>query len=197
MARAARLIHLLIAAGAGCSTASATIAPPPATSAAPANGAPTVSLSQHCQMAIAALDAVVKRWDEQALALDRACVERVAAAHGRINADARFTIADQLQILTEPECADPGGRFLVRLGPRSSAPSASAEVVLLTMWSDVPAAWDFNAVVDVATWPTRRPGATGLPICGAAFGILRRPADSWVATLVPPPRSRAQLELGR
>jgi hypothetical protein len=151
--------------------------------------------SEHCQMAMSALDAVIKRWNEQPLGLDRACVERVAAVEGRIHADARFTVGDQLQVLDEPGCADQ--RFTVRFGPASSQASPTSQVVLLTLWSQLPAAWDFNAVVDVPTWPTRRPGTSGLPVCGAAFGILRRPGDSWVATLVPPPRSRAQMELGR
>jgi hypothetical protein len=186
------LVVIVVVAGAGCA---ATTAPAPITAPAAAASA---SVPEPCQMAIAALDAVIKRWDEQPMVLDRACVERVAGAGGKIHADAHFTIADQLQVLAgAPACTDAGGRYVVRLDPRSSAPSASPAVVLLTLWSDVPAAWDFNAVVDVATWPTRRPGASGLPVCGAAFGILRRPAGRWVATAVPPPRSRAQLELGR
>jgi len=187
MSSTAILCTLVFLAGVGCSATRV----PQAASPAPAGAA----ASEHCQMALAALDAVVKRWDEQPLGLERACVERVAATHGKIHADARFTIGDQLQMLPEPGCAD--DRYAVRFGPRSSASSPTPEVVLLTLWSELPAAWDFNAVVDVPTWPTRRPGAMGLPLCGAAFGILRRPADRWLATVLPPPRSRAQLELGR
>jgi hypothetical protein len=193
----AMVCTLALMAGLGCAATapSATAPSAPASSSAAA----AASASERCQMALAALDAVVKRWDEQPLGLDRACVDRVAASRGKIHADARFTIADQVQILPEAGCANCCGdaRFAVRFGPSSTAASPTPEVVLLTLWSQLPAAWDFNAVVDVDTWPTRRPGAAGLPVCGAAFGILRRPADAWIATVLPPPRSRAQLELGR
>jgi hypothetical protein len=160
----------------------------------PMQGGPTTStrpaapgLSEHCQMALTALNTTVKKFEEQPLGLNRGCVERVASFGGRIYVDARFTKGDRLELSPESSCTTE--RYMIRLDPTNFVPSPAEEVVLLGLWTNPAGEWEFNAVVEVSNWPSRRPETMSLSQCGSAFGVLRRSSQGWNATIIVPPRS--------
>jgi hypothetical protein len=143
--------------------------------------------SPHCQMAVAALDAVVKTFDEQPLGLEKACVESLAHPGETIYVDARFTQGTDLVAVAEPTCTY--GHYAIRFDWKTFTPSPSTEVVLLLAWNQSATDWRFNAVTEVSNWPKRRPEGMSLSRCGSAFGVLHRGAERWSGRVVPPPRS--------
>jgi hypothetical protein len=138
-------------------------------------------------MALAALAATIKKFEEQPLGLEQRCVERVATSGGKIYVDARFTEGEQLAAVPESSCTS--DRYVVRFDPKAFVPSPSEEVVLLALWTHPPAGWEFNAVVESPNWPSRRPAVMSLSQCGSAFGVLNQSSNGWAATIVMPPRS--------
>jgi hypothetical protein len=53
--------------------------------------------SDHCRIAVAALDASVRPFSEQPLAMELACVNKLATRDGKIYVDARFTSGQTLE----------------------------------------------------------------------------------------------------
>lgn len=161
---------------------------------APMEGGPTIPirpaaqpLSEHCQMALTALNTTIKKFEEQPLGLNKECVERVASFGGRIYVDARFTKGDRLELSSESGCTTE--RYIVRFDPNKFVPSPAEEVVLLGLWTNPTGEWQFNAVVEAPNWPSRRPDTMSLSQCGSAFGVLRRSGQGWNARIIVPPRS--------
>lgn len=153
----------------------------------PAPPPPAQVSSVYCQMALAALAASVKKFEEQPLGLEQRCVERVATSGGKIYVDARFTEGEQLASVPQPGCTT--DRYVIRFDPKAFVPSPSEEVVLLALWTHPPTGWEFNAVVESPNWPSRRPAIMSLSQCGSAFGVLNHSSSGWAATIVMPPRS--------
>jgi hypothetical protein len=142
---------------------------------------------EHCQMALVALDAVIKHYSDQPLGLEKTCVDDGAVFNGKVYVDARFTKNRELELVSEPSCTSE--RYVVRFDHQSFAPSPSKDVVVLILSTNSPPTWRFSAVTEVPDWPKRRPGIVTLSSCGSAFGVLRQVKDRWEATVVPPPRS--------
>jgi hypothetical protein len=147
----------------------------------------TDNREDYCDMAAAALRATVKTFKEQPLGLERACVEARALTNRQIYVDASFSQGSHVEADAEPNCVR--DNYVIRFTSTNSDPWPPSEVILLIVAGDGSHDRTFNARMEAADWPTRKPGVVGLSQCGSAYGVLHRSADAWVATIQPPPRS--------
>ena len=163
--------------GAGCSH------PPQARPAETAR----LQQTSHCDIAAAALRAVVRSFSEQPLGLEKACVEKRAMRDGKIYVDARFTKGDQLEDVESPTCQrDP---YFIRFEWKNFVPSPTGQVVLLLLLRKSDEELTFNAVTDNSDWPSNRPGVFGLSQCGSSFGRVLLENGRWRAEVTQPPKS--------
>lgn len=143
--------------------------------------------SAHCDIAAAALRAVVRSFNEQPLGLEKECVEKRAMRDGKIYVDVRFTKGDQLEDVGVPTCQR--DKYFIRFGWKSFVPSPTGQVVLLLLLRQSDRELSFNAVTESSDWPSRRPGVFGLSQCGSSFGHVQLENGQWRAVVTNPPES--------
>ena len=135
--------------------------------------------TEHCDIAVAVLRAVVRPFDEQPLGLEKACVQQRAAANSRIYVDARFTQGEHLEDIHASSCQR--DEYVIRLDWRNFSPSPAMDVVLLMFLRKDQRNLTFNAVTEDANWPRKAPGVMALSQCGSAFGSVRLGQNGWEA----------------
>jgi hypothetical protein len=147
----------------------------------------TDNRGDYCDMAAAALRATVKTFKEQPLGLESACVEGRALMNKHIYVDASFSQGSHVEAAAEPNCVR--DNYVIRFTSTNPDPWPPSEVILLIVSGDGTHDRTFNARMEAADWPTRKPGILGLSQCGSAYGVLHRSVSGWVGTIQRPPRS--------
>lgn len=155
--------------------------------AAPASPSSDLSNPDYCGMALSALRTTVASNDAQPYGLEDVCVRRLASTGGAIFVDARVSERAGGPPIAALGCTSDG--FRIRFDPARFEKAPTDGVVLLVISRTPDGAMGFNAVVENADWPSKRPGGMSLSPCGSAFGTIRRTSAGWEATVVPPPRS--------
>jgi hypothetical protein len=143
--------------------------------------------SDHCRVAVAALDASVRPFSEQPLAMELACVNKLATRDGKIYVDARFTSGQTLEEPNVSICST--DRYVIRFDWRHFQPSPTDDVVLLLFTDNANGSRSYGVSLEAPDWPRRRPGTVTLSPCYSAFGVVRGSPAGWEAEVTPPPRS--------
>jgi hypothetical protein len=138
----------------------------------------------YCQMAATVLHEVVRSYERQPFGLEDACVKKRAAQAGKIYADARFTDREGLAVVPHRSCTVRD--YVIRFDHQHYEASPTPEVVLLLFSPETARGREFNARMETADWPSKRPGVMAMSQCGSAFGVLRREANGWTARVTPP-----------
>lgn len=143
--------------------------------------------ADYCGMAVSALRTTIASNDVQPYGLEDVCVRRLASAAGRIFVDARVSEQRNGRPASAADCSS--DRFTIRFDPARFQKAPTDGVVLLLVSQSADGAMEFNAVVEQADWPSKRPGVFGLSPCGSAFGTIRYSGTGWVATVARPTQS--------
>lgn len=147
----------------------------------------TEQRSLHCDIAAAALRALVRPNREQPLGLEKECVEKRTMRDGRIYVDARFTNGEQLEDTEVSSCER--DQYLIRFDWKGFVPSPTGHVVLLLFNRKSDGELTFNAVTEDSDWPGKASGVFGLSQCGASFGNVQLESGRWRAQLTMPPQA--------
>jgi hypothetical protein len=139
----------------------------------------------HCDIAIAALHAVVRPAREERFGLDRACVEKSATLGRKIYVDARFWHQERLEEVAAPTCEREG--YVIRFDWKNFEPSpAEVGVVVLSLWYRDPALWEFTAAVKDRMWPRDLPEMEERGLCRVAWGAVSRGPSDWQGLVIQP-----------
>lgn len=150
----------------------------------PARGEPAAVVgTDHCDISIAALRAVVRPSQEQRFGLDKACVDKHAALAGKVYVDARFWQQERLEEVSEPSCQR--DQYVIRFDWQAFEPSpAEEDVVVLSFWYRSPDLLEFKAAIEDRFWPRDLPQIEPLGHCHEAWGAARRASTGWRGLVV-------------
>lgn len=144
----------------------------------PSAVAPSGSDSAYCPMVLATVKSIVRPPGDDSYAMEEACVQEFAVAHGITHAEA---VAFDPMPVTTVTCKDDG--WIVQIG--QTPPRARTEAVVLVGFvekrGDVRRFW---ARVERANW-REQPNRSTRYLCGSVEGSVRREGAKWVAKTQP------------